>query len=218
MEKLEFESWSKINPLSERFLRYARFYNFGSDRELILADMVEAEKGMETEEYHRLCVDLALMGYELKLLEGSNRHKVFIGIPERAYNYFELVPGELLKEIDRLRGEPYNVDTKAAGIIDELKKENERLKNSKAGQKSLNDRDTVALIYDKYAKGESLAAIADSLNSMGYKTKRGGQWYKSTIKYILQNYEYVSTGLIDEGIFRKVQEELKSRRLGSKEK
>ena len=218
MEKLEFESWSKITPLSERFLRYARFYNFGSDRKLRLADLVEAEKGLDTGEYHKLCVDLALRGYELKLVEGSSKYKVFVEILGKAYSYFELVPGELLKEIDRLRNEPINVDTKTAGIIDELKKENERLKNSKAGQKSLNDRDTVTLIYDKYAKGESLAAIADSLNNTGCKTKRGGQWYKSTIKYILQNYEYVSTGLIDEGTFMKIQEELKSRRLGSKEK
>lgn len=35
-------------------------------------------------------------------------------------------------------------------------------------------------------KGETLPAIADRLNSMGVKTRRGGKWYASTVSNILK--------------------------------
>ena len=48
----------------------------------------------------------------------------------------------------------------------------------------------VELIYDLRSEGSSLTAIADYLNSKGYKTKRNGRWYISTVKYILENEVY----------------------------
>jgi len=35
-------------------------------------------------------------------------------------------------------------------------------------------------------KGETLPAIADKLNSLGVKTRRGGKWYASTVTNILK--------------------------------
>lgn len=53
------------------------------------------------------------------------------------------------------------------------------------------EADTVRVIFAmKRYKRLSINEIARRLNTEGYKTKRGGKWYASTIKYILDNQLY----------------------------
>lgn len=94
--------------------------------------------------------------------------------------------------------------------IDELEKE---LQVHKAGQKALDDQDTIQDIYKRYLQGQSLGDIAEAFNTANIKTKRGGKWYKTTIKNILQNMEYVQKGYVSEEDFQDVQKKLKENRL-----
>jgi site-specific DNA recombinase len=44
----------------------------------------------------------------------------------------------------------------------------------------------IALMQEMKASGETLQAIADELNTQGIATKRGGKWYATSIKNILE--------------------------------
>jgi len=54
----------------------------------------------------------------------------------------------------------------------------------------LDEAQTVSLIKKLRRKGLSMQKIADHLNSGGIETKRGGKWFASTVKYILDNTLY----------------------------
>lgn len=45
-------------------------------------------------------------------------------------------------------------------------------------------------IFNGFINGEPMAALADNLNTNEVKTAKGGQWYTSTIRYILSNGQY----------------------------
>jgi DNA invertase Pin-like site-specific DNA recombinase len=45
-------------------------------------------------------------------------------------------------------------------------------------------------IFLMHSEGYALRAIAEELNKSKVKTKRGGQWYASTVRYILENSKY----------------------------
>jgi DNA invertase Pin-like site-specific DNA recombinase len=49
---------------------------------------------------------------------------------------------------------------------------------------------TVARILDFHASGASYNGIAEQLNAERIKTKRGGKWYASTVRYIVKNNLY----------------------------
>lgn len=55
------------------------------------------------------------------------------------------------------------------------------------------DADEAAIvqrIHQMYKDGTSMRRIADTLNDEDVKTKRGGKWHASTVKYILDNSTY----------------------------
>lgn len=75
----------------------------------------------------------------------------------------------------------------------------------------------VKKIYDLYAGGKTQSAIVDYLNNNGYKTKRGGKFYKSSLRKILCNHKYIGTyvgienaipAIIDRRTFDMVQKRL----------
>lgn len=111
--------------------------------------------------------------------------------------------------------EKYLIET-----IQKLEKELEQCRAyKKAGQKSFDNRDVVVQIFERYLNGGSLSEIADYLNKSGVKTKRGGStWYKSTVKFLLQNREYVDNSYITEDVFNQVQDKLINNRLQKSEK
>jgi DNA invertase Pin-like site-specific DNA recombinase len=49
---------------------------------------------------------------------------------------------------------------------------------------------TVRRIFRLRDEGETLRAIADTLNAEGVPTKRGGNWHASTVSHILKNPKY----------------------------
>jgi site-specific DNA recombinase len=57
------------------------------------------------------------------------------------------------------------------------------------------DADTVMLIFKLRRKRWNLLQIATHLNKHGLPTARGGRWYASTIKYILENPRYKGKAL-----------------------
>lgn len=207
----EFERWSKIKPLAERFLRYAR--SFGTDQKLKLIDVLDRD--LQGQEYHDLIVALALKGYEINFIEGSSKYKICIGLERlKAHSYFELKESELRKTVEKIKYENRDMTETLVGKLNELDTENKKLKTyKKAGQKAFDNESVVKAIFDSYLSGQSLGSIALNLTNEGVKTKRGGViWYKSTVKFILQNQEYVGLHYVDNESFTKVQELLKSNR------
>ena len=55
---------------------------------------------------------------------------------------------------------------------------------------------TVKMIFNDYLRGMSKIAIAAKLNTMGIKTKRGGIWHESMVKYLLCNEKYTGDMLL----------------------
>jgi len=51
--------------------------------------------------------------------------------------------------------------------------------------KVASEYEAIALVKELKANGATLQQIADELNTQGIKTKRGGQWYPTTIKNLL---------------------------------
>lgn len=49
----------------------------------------------------------------------------------------------------------------------------------------------VRMIFDKYASGAGVTSIADELNLLGVKTRRGAPWSRDTVRYILTNPVYL---------------------------
>ncbi len=208
----EYERWSKISPLSERFVRYASYYNFGRTQKLRLADVTT--KDLEGREYFNLSVDLALKGYKLELVEGLSKSKIGVGLDRlRMYSYFELVPGELLAKLEQIQRENNERERKIAENYINLENEYAAVKDrKKAGQKELDDRETIMYIFNAYLSNQSMLDIMKHLNSSGIKTKRSGKWHKSTISLILSNHRYFEMGYVSEKEFNEVQEIAKRNR------
>ena len=55
---------------------------------------------------------------------------------------------------------------------------------------------TITRIQNWAAEGSSLAAIARQLNAESVPTKRGGQWYPSTVRYLLRNDLYAAAEVV----------------------
>lgn len=201
----EFERWSKINPLSERFLRYANCYNFGKKQKLYLVDVINRD--LEGNDYFNLCVDLALKGYKLELIEAQSKYKVGVGLDRiKLYSYFELVQGQLLQKLDAIKEDIYEREKKLSEALIKLDEENIVLKSRKnAGQKPFDNKEIIIKVFEDFLKGESLFQIANYLNNNGVKTKRGGNWYRCTVKTILSNHQYVEMKFISEDTFKSVQ-------------
>lgn len=49
----------------------------------------------------------------------------------------------------------------------------------------------VKIIFEKYCEGNGSGAIANYLNSLGYKTKTGNRWERTSIVFILKNQIYI---------------------------
>lgn len=113
------------------------------------------------------------------------------------------------KEIDQLKAK---VDLLNAELL--KKNESTVIKaehNSRgAGRKEFQDYDTVKKIYKSYSEGKSLQNIADALNEANIKTKKGGSWAKSSVRFILMNSVYVEKDIIDKEMFSKITERMKS--------
>lgn len=113
------------------------------------------------------------------------------------------------KEIDQLKAK---VDLLNAELLN--KNESTVIKaehNSRgAGRKEFQDYDTVKKIYKSYSEGKSLQNIADALNEANIKTKKGGSWAKSSVRFILMNSVYVEKDIIDKEMFSRITERMKS--------
>ncbi|MCH4201092.1 recombinase family protein, partial [Clostridium tyrobutyricum] len=68
---------------------------------------------------------------------------------------------------------------------------------------------TVKTIYKSYSEGKSLQNIADALNKANIKTKKGGSWAKSSIRFILLNNIYVEKGIINKDAFSNIAERMR---------
>lgn len=57
---------------------------------------------------------------------------------------------------------------------------------------------TIKDVFGSFVNGQSMASIAAALNAGNVKTATGGQWYASTVRYILQNGFYCGLAQWDE--------------------
>ncbi|MBV4438447.1 recombinase family protein [Clostridium tyrobutyricum] len=79
---------------------------------------------------------------------------------------------------------------------------NQTIKNSRgAGRKAFDNVNIIKRIYELYIQGNSLKEIADILNVSEIKTKRGGNWSKSSVRFILLNHKNVENEFIDEDTY-----------------
>lgn len=81
-----------------------------------------------------------------------------------------------------------------------------------AGRKEFQDYETVKNIFHLCSNGESLQGIANKLNEANIKTKAGGKWSKSSVRFILLNKSYVKKGIIDESVFKLINERRKAKK------
>ncbi|WP_416044950.1 recombinase family protein (plasmid) [Clostridium tyrobutyricum] len=90
---------------------------------------------------------------------------------------------------------------------------NQTIKNSRgAGRKAFNNAGIIKRIYELYIQGNSLKEIADILNGSEIKTKRGGNWSKSSIRFILLNRKNVENEFINEDIYNRTVKLLNDRK------
>lgn len=53
-----------------------------------------------------------------------------------------------------------------------------------------NEAEAIKRIFQLRQEGKTLRAIAQTLTDEGFRTKKGGRWYASTVQYILDNPKY----------------------------
>ncbi len=88
--------------------------------------------------------------------------------------------------------------------INNLRNKKEPIHNErKAGRKAYADKQVITKIYTLYVDGKSLQGVADELNRLEIKTNRGKQWSKSTIRFILLNFNNVLNQLIEDNLFKR---------------
>ncbi|AND86345.1 hypothetical protein GTH52_15255 (plasmid) [Clostridium tyrobutyricum] len=95
-----------------------------------------------------------------------------------------------------------NLRIRYDGLKDSTVINNQTIKNSRgAGRKAFDSSDVIKRIYELYIQGNSLKEIANTLNGSEIKTKRGGTWSKSSVRFILLNYKNVENEFIDEDTY-----------------
>ena len=58
--------------------------------------------------------------------------------------------------------------------------------NSRNAKESKSNQNALIVARDHVKNGMPLSAIAESLNFLGIKTRRGGKWHKSAVHYLLK--------------------------------
>ena len=58
------------------------------------------------------------------------------------------------------------------------------------------EAEIVRMIYREYLSGKTIRQIADQLNELGIRTKRGYEWKPSGIEGVLTNYKYTGNAIL----------------------
>ena len=77
--------------------------------------------------------------------------------------------------------------------------------------------DVVRRIYQEFTdpyRRPSLAELAHDLNVDQVVTARGGQWYASTVRYVVMNPIYIDAGIISSDTWQAAQRRLRQLRPG----
>ena len=77
--------------------------------------------------------------------------------------------------------------------------------------------DVVRRLFQEFTdpyRRPSLSELAQALNVDGVVTARGGQWYASTVQYILLNPIYIDAGIINVATWQAAQRRLQALRPG----
>ncbi|MCY6355390.1 recombinase family protein [Clostridium sp. ZS2-4] len=102
---------------------------------------------------------------------------------------------------DRYRKERDELVKTIKSLQEQIDSTEIKLNERGAGRKAYSNKQVIENIYNLYLDGSSLQGIADELNWLGSKTKRGKDWSKSSIRFILLNPKNVANGFIDEDTF-----------------
>lgn len=124
---------------------------------------------------------------------------------------------ELYKKLEEIKDrETSRLKERVDTLINQLRASETERSESKteyndrgAGRKEFQNYDVVRKIYSLYVNGESLQGVANRLNEADIRTKTGGSWAKSSVRFILLNHSYVEKGIIDKITFNKVTERMK---------
>ena len=81
-------------------------------------------------------------------------------------------------------------------LLEENKKLKDKIKELEeykpTGRKSFDDKNVIKDMFKLYEKGYSMNDIAEHFNSTGIKTKRGGEWSKSSISWIMKREKNIN--------------------------
>ncbi|WP_010243756.1 recombinase family protein [Acetivibrio cellulolyticus] len=161
-----------------------------------ITEIWEHGTGFDTLYFLNLRLTLAQKyGIDIELIQGSSTAKNAILYQGYRYTYFRIF--ETTFHNDCRNNEKQ--------LLEKIR----NLENRSSGSKPLADESTIKFLYDSYIEGRSLREIADKLNSEGVETKRGGKWFKSTVKYMLTNKRYVKMGIVTIEQYYKVRDMLK---------
>lgn len=155
----------------------------------------------------RLETDLKNMEflYKQELEENERLKNLVIGKDVIAKSEYDL----LLRDYNLMKDMRDNYKR----LYDNLKNRYDELKNSSiinnstiknlrgAGRKAFDNVNIIKRIYELYIQGNSLKEIANTLNGSEIKTKRGGIWSKSSVRFILLNHKNVENEFIDEDTY-----------------
>lgn len=83
--------------------------------------------------------------------------------------------------------------------------------NSKAGRKPFDDKKIIKQMFELYIKGYSMRDIADVFNGTGIKTRRGKDWSKSSISWIMRKES--TKEFIDEDMYNAVKKLMEENKL-----
>lgn len=118
----------------------------------------------------------------------------------------EEVYGDEIKYLnERLEDANFDINTKNKLLGIGIKAEHN---SRRAGRKEFQDYETVKKIFNLYANGKSLQVIANELNDKNIKTKVGGTWSKSSVRFILLNKSYVDKKIVDKETFSLITERM----------
>jgi len=107
------------------------------------------------------------------------------------------------KRLSKVRKEKDKMIAKIKNLEAQLNNINTKVNERGAGRKAYSNKKVIEKIYNLYLSGSSLKKVANELNSSEIKTKRGGEWSKSSIRFILLNTKNVSNGFVTKEIYNR---------------
>lgn len=124
-------------------------------------------------------------GIEIVCCDLPDLNTLTIGIFATMAQYErELISERTKKALSIKKAQGYSLGSPAN--LTDIAKAKGREMNSRNAKESKENKTALIIARDHIQHGTSLNMIAESLNFLGIKTRRGGKWHKSSVHYLLK--------------------------------